>query len=67
DEEHVAAGVARYRRLRRMKKRLVELGALQLELVDDLGRSLLEPYPPGDPLPPASRRGRKAKDGSRRG
>lgn len=67
DEERVAAGVARYRRLRRMRKRLVELGALQLELVDELGRSLLGPYPPGDPLPPAARRGRKAKDGSRRG
>jgi hypothetical protein len=66
DEEHVAAGVAHYRRLRRMRKRLVELGALQLELVDELGQSLLTPYPPGDPLPPASRRGRKAKDGSRR-
>jgi hypothetical protein len=67
DEERVAAGVAHYRRLRRMRERLVELGALQLELVDELGQSLLAPYPPGDPLPPASRRGRKAKDGSRRG
>lgn len=66
DEERVAAGVSRYRRFRRMRERLVELGALQLELVDELGRSLLAPYPPEDPLPPAMRRGRKARDGSRR-
>jgi hypothetical protein len=66
EEELVAAGVARYRRYRRMRKRLAELGALQLELVDELGQSLLLPYPPEDPLPPASRRGRKGQDGSRR-
>jgi len=66
DEDLVAAGVARYRRFRRMRKRLVELEALQLELVDELGQSLLSPYPPEDPLPPASRRGRKAQNGSRR-
>jgi hypothetical protein len=66
DEAQVAAGVARYRRFRQMRKRLVELEALQLELMDELGRSLLKPYPPADPLPPASRRGRKAKDESRR-
>jgi Family of unknown function (DUF6788) len=65
DEELVATGVARYRRYRRMRKRLAELGALQLELVDELGQSLLAPYPPEDPLPPASRRGRKARNGSR--
>jgi len=66
DEERVAAGVTRYRRLRRMRQRLLELGALQLELVDELGQSRLLPYPPADPLPPASHRGRKAKDGSGR-
>jgi hypothetical protein len=66
EEARVAAGVTRYRRFRRMRERLVELEALQLELVDELGRSLLKPYPPSNPLPPASRRGRKAKDGSRR-
>jgi hypothetical protein len=66
DEERVAEGVVRYRRFRRMRKRLVELEALVLELMDDLGRSLLLPYPPEDPLPPASRRGRKAKDETRR-
>lgn len=66
DEDRVAAGVARYRRFRRMRKRLVELKALQLELVDELGRSLLKPYPPDDPLPPPARRGRKAKNDTRR-
>lgn len=66
DEDRVAAGVARYRRLRRMRKRLVELEAWQLELVDELGQSLLAPYPPADPLPAASRRGRKAQNGSHR-
>jgi len=66
DEQRVAKGVSRYRRFRRMRKRLVELEALQLELVDELGRSLLAPYPPEDPLPPARRRGRKAHNGSRR-
>ena len=66
DEQHVAKGVSRYRRFRRMRKRLVELGASQLELVDELGRSLLAPYPPEDPLPPAKRRGRKAHNGARR-
>jgi hypothetical protein len=49
-----------------MRKRLVELKALQLELVDELGRSLLKPYPPDDPLPPPARRGRKAKNDTRR-
>jgi len=66
DEERVGSGVAHYRRFRRMRKRLVELEALQLELVDELGRSLLLPYPPEDPLPAPLRRGRKAKDATRR-
>lgn len=66
DEQRVAAGVGRYRRFRRVRKRLVDLEALQLELVDELGRSLLAPYPPEDPLPPAKRRGRKARNGARR-
>jgi hypothetical protein len=66
EEDQVAAGVARYRRFRRMRKRLVQIGALAVDLVDELGLSMLEPYPPEAPLPPPSRRGRKAKDGSRR-
>ena len=66
EEDEVAAGVFRYRRFWRMRKRLMEIGALTLDLVDELGRSLLLPYPPEAPLPPPSRRGRKAKDGPRR-
>lgn len=66
DEDRVGAGVARYRRFRRMRKRLVELGELELDLVDELRRSLLAAYPPENPLPPTSRRRRKAKDATRR-
>jgi hypothetical protein len=66
EEDRVAAGVARYRRFWRMRKRLVQIGALVRELVDELGRGLILPYPPKAPLPPPSRRGRKAKDGTHR-
>lgn len=69
DEVHVAQGVDRYRRFRAARARLAEkLGDLarqQLELVDALGRALLEPYPPDDPIPPAGKRGRRSKRGVR--
>jgi hypothetical protein len=64
DEQRVAEGVNRYRRFKQAKKRLAEIGHQELELVEDLGRSLLVPYPPEDPLPPAKRRRKKA--GARR-
>lgn len=60
DEQRVAEGVSRYRRFKQAKRRLVEMGAQLLELVEDLGRSLLAPYPLGHPLPPAKRRGKKS-------
>jgi hypothetical protein len=66
DEEAVAAGVARYRRFRQAQARLAELAKVQLDLVDQLGRSLLAPYPPDQPLPPATRRGRRARGGADR-
>lgn len=61
DVDEVAAGVARYRRFREVEAKLVELSTLQLRLVDELGQSLLKPYPPEAPLPPRSRRGRRPK------
>ena len=63
EEAKVAAGVERYRRFHRQRVRLAELAQKQLELVDEFGRSLLEPYPPGNPLPPAQKRGRSPKGG----
>jgi len=60
-EEHVRAGVERYRRFMSARADLAELAQQQLELVDELGRSLLEPYPRDKPLPPASRFGRRPK------
>jgi len=61
EEEHVRAGVERYRCLMSARADLAELAQQQLELVDELGRSLLEPYPRNRPLPPASRFGRRPK------
>lgn len=61
DVDEVAAGVGRYRWFRHAEAKLVELSALQLRLVDELGESLLKPYPPDNPLPPRSRRGRRPK------
>ena len=61
EEEEVAAGVARYRRFRRTEAKLMELGALELRLVGELGEALLKPCPPDNPLPPRSRRGRRPK------
>jgi hypothetical protein len=60
-EDHVRAGVERYRRFMSARADLAELAQQQLEFVDELGRSLLEPYPRGRPLPPASRFGRRPK------
>lgn len=66
DVMHVRQAAKRYRRLRRARAQLVRLARKLVTLVDRLGNALLDRYPPGNPLPPALRRGRKAKDGSRR-
>jgi hypothetical protein len=66
EEAEVAAGVARYRRFWQVRDRLAKLGQLQLDLVDDLGRSLLKPYPQDRPLPPPRRRGRVPKGSGHR-
>ena len=63
DEEEVAAGVERYRRFRQMRVQLAELAQVQLELAEQLGLTLLKPYPPGHPLPPPRRRGRPPRGG----
>lgn len=67
DEVRVATGVKRYRRFQseraKLKLNLVKLMRRQLDLVDALGRSLLEPYPPDNPLPPPTPRGRKPGTG----
>jgi len=63
EEAEVATGVARYRRFFEARARMAKLGQLQLDLVDELGRSLLKSYPEDRPLPPAKRRGRPPKGG----
>jgi len=61
EEAKVASGVERYRRVRKARSDIAELGQLQLAFVDDLTLSLLQPYPKDRPLPPPRRRGRKLK------
>jgi hypothetical protein len=58
DEMEVQHGVQRYRRFRELKVELVKIAKEELELAEQLGLSLLKPYPPGNPLPPPKRRGR---------
>jgi hypothetical protein len=67
EEVKVAEGVQRYRRFREARARLEDLAQVQLELVDQLGRSLLMPYPPGNPLPPPHHRGPRPRGGRRGG
>lgn len=67
DVTRVGEAARRYRRFRRARAQLVRLGARLVELVDRLGHTLLEGYPPGSPAVPAARRGRKAGHGARRG
>lgn len=66
DVMYVSKATGRYRRFRWRRAQLVRLSSRLAALVDRLGNALLEGYPPDNPLPPALRRGRKAKNGSRR-
>ena len=66
DVMRVSQATQHYRRFRRARAQLVRLGAKLVELVDRLGNALLQPYPPDNPVPPAARRGRKAREGARR-
>lgn len=66
DEEKVTAGVARYRRFAHLRSELAAMAKQQLELVDELGRSLLDPYPPDHPLPPPVRLSRRQPKGRHR-
>lgn len=61
DVLEVSQGVAHYRRFLQSEAKLVELSALQLRLVSELGEAQLAPYPPENPLPPRARRGRRPK------
>jgi hypothetical protein len=58
DEMEVQDGVERYRRFRKTRAELAEFAKEELKLAEQLGLSLLKPYPPGNPLPPPKRRGR---------
>lgn len=59
DEMEVQDGVQRYRWFREARTELAEIAREELELAEQLGLSLLKPYPPGNPLPPPKRRGRQ--------
>ena len=61
DEVEVAAAVQRQQRFRELRSKIAELSQQQLSLLDALGVSLMQPYPPDAPLPPAGKRGRKPK------
>jgi len=57
DEMEVQNGVQRYRRFRELRAELAKIAQEELDLAEQLGLSLLKPYPPGNPLPPPKRRG----------
>ena len=59
EEMEVQDGVARYRRFREVMAALAVTAKEELDAAEQLGLSLLKPYPPGDPLPPPKWRGRR--------
>jgi hypothetical protein len=62
DELHVAGGVRRYRKWHSIATKLAEIDAEEKQVIDALSKELLEPYPPGNPVPPARQRGRRPKE-----
>jgi hypothetical protein len=54
----VSKGTNKYREFYSKYKRVKDLGQRQLDLLEELGRELLMPYPTKNPIPPATRRGR---------
>lgn len=63
EEIEVQEGVERYRQFRDARAELAEIAKEEMALAEQLGLSLLKPYPPDNPLPPPSKRGRKPKVG----
>lgn len=61
DEVELNRKAERYRRFRQARAELMKLAAHTAELADELQAALTEPYPPDNPLPPATRRGRPPK------
>jgi hypothetical protein len=53
----VAAGATRYQEFRRARTRVGQLAAEEAAVIDRLGNTLLEKYPPDRPIAPAARRG----------
>lgn len=59
--ERVSEAARRYQAFRRARTRAQQLAAEEAEVIDRLGNALLESYPPGRPIAPAMRRGRRPK------
>lgn len=67
DEVMVTNAVERYQRFRQSRSELSRLDAELQRLLDALCVALLAQYPPDDPIPPPSKRGRKPSVKKRRG
>ena len=63
DEIRVAQGVERSREWRRLREEIRELEVERDQVLGALFASLVEPYPPDDPLPLPGPRGRRPREG----